>query len=55
MESSAQKRETKPVTIVSSTPMELKRAAKQTAEIRAICKDGVCTLNWKPRRPESAA
>lgn len=53
MESSAKQLEIKPVT--NNNTVALKPVAKKTGELVPLCKDGVCTLNWKPRRPNSAA
>ena len=35
--------------------VEFTRAVKRTAEVASVCKDGVCSLSWKPLRPGSAA
>lgn len=55
---SAEKMEVKPIAeAVSNNTVELKVASKNKVEVApvTVCKDGVCTLNWKPRRPGTAA
>lgn len=51
------KEEVKPSNDSALKTVEIKRSVvnNNTAEIGPVCKDGVCELNWKPRRPATAA
>ncbi|MBY0546275.1 MAG: hypothetical protein K2W95_03235 [Candidatus Obscuribacterales bacterium] len=50
------KEEVKPSNDSASKSVEMKRTVNKTTDIApTVCKDGVCVLNWKPRRPGTAA
>lgn len=53
---SIEKTEVKPSNDSRSKTIEIKRSVNNTTDIGSMsCRDGVCVLNWKPRRPGTAA